>query len=178
MANPPTGIINISFDPLTLPAPYDGVLPAGQMAIVADTPAQAQLILGGAAYTAKQLQFRVLPAGTLLTPHGTQNVDETLITALPTISVVKNTTRFDVLGGVGSASAVLPNGLYVGQRKQFYQSSATGTSSVTITPVTMSESKTNLQLKALGSFATMEWATDGWKIVAAGGTTGSAVALT
>ncbi len=178
----PTQIKNTSGLPLTLGAPYDGILPPGQAAIVLDSPSAAQQAIGGtgaqnASLVNRLLQFTVVPTGPQagLTVHGYRNIDETLNVALPVVSVLTNTSRFDVLGGPGSASGTLGLGVFVGQRKRLFQTSATGASTVTITPAVMAEGKTFVKLASLGAWADLEFAgpSVGWKVVGLGGPTSS-----
>lgn len=178
MANPPTAIKNVSLTDLALPPPYSGMLPAGQSAIVADTPTAAQGAMGNSVVTSRLLQFIAVPTGTSLTSHGAPNVDETLSTASPAISLTPRVSRFDVVSGPGNMTPTLANGLYVGQFKRLYQMSATGAATVVVTPATMAESKTSVTLKCLGAWAELYWQANGWKVFGLGGPTGPSVAIT
>lgn len=169
-----TSIRNISTVPLALPEPYEGMLPANAVAVVGDAAATAQSALGGMAFTSRLLRFDTLPSGAALTPHGANNIDETLTTTAPICSVVAPTTRFDVKTAGGSVTATVPNGRYFGQRKRMYYASALTTSTVTITPNTVAESRTNAVMKSLDSWVEMEWQVAGWKFIGAGGATGAA----
>lgn len=177
MSNAPTGIKNVSLEDLALPSPYDGMLPAGQMAIVADSPTGAMAALGGVVATNRILQFIVQPTGAALSSHGAQNVDETLATASPAVSLVTQVSRFDVLSGPGNMTPTLGDGIWVGQRKRLYQMSATGAATVVVTPTHMAESKTSVTLKALGAWCDLDWQQAGWKLSAVGGLTGGSVTL-
>lgn len=176
----PTGIKNISNQALSLPHPYDGMLPAGQMAIVADTPAQAAAALADVPFVFRLLQFIALPAATTLTFHGAVNVDETLATTNPAVSLVKQTSRFDLIGAGAGVTASLGDGGSVGQRKRLFQMSALGANTVSVVPKTMAEGKTFVKLAALGAWAELEWQVGataggtGWKVIGIGGPTGSA----
>lgn len=164
-----TGIKNVSGGPLALPFPYEGLLPPGQMAVVADTPAQVQFVLGGAGFTQKLVQPIALPP-TPLTQHGLPNQDETIITTGNSVANVnRQTSRFDRATAGGAMTPTLANGQYIGQRKRLVQSSAGGT--VVITPATMAESKTAVTLTTTGDWAEVEWTATGWKVVGLGGPT-------
>lgn len=174
MANA-TGIRNVSTLPLALPFPYEGMLPAGQQAVVGDTPAQAQFILGGNAYVSKLLQFIGLPTSTPLTTHGSLNLDELLATAAPALSLTAQTTRFDLSTAGANILGTLANGLYLGQRKRLINMSVSANKWSQVTPATMAESRSNVKLMALYEMAELEWQSAGWKVVALVGASASVV---
>lgn len=180
----PTGIKNVSLEPLALPTPYEGLVPPGQMAIVADSPAQVLAALGGGQFATRLVQMITLPTGTALTIHGSANLDETL-SATGAANVIPQTTRLDPATAGASFTVSLPNGLYSGYRKRFYQMSQAGGFTATIQPGVMAESKTKVALSSLGAWCELEWQAGptaanafGWKVIALGGTTGPAVVIT
>lgn len=178
----PTGIKNVSLEPLPLPPPYEGMLPPGQIAVVADTPAQVQFILGGFPYVNKLVQTIVLPTGAALTIHGAANLDEYL-SATGAAGLLPQTTRVDPATAGSAFTVSLANGLYAGHRKRFAVTS-TG-NSVTIKPGTMAESKSQVVLSGvIGTALELEWQIGptaanqfGWKVILAAGPTAGVAAI-
>lgn len=180
----PTGIKNISLDAQSLPDPYDGILAPGAEAIVADSATAVLAALGGTPQVVRNYQLRTVATGAALTIHGARNVDE-YMSATGAASALRQTTRVDV--SAASITLTLADGGFAGQRKRFYEAVPGGANVCTVVPATMGEGKANVQLKALGAFAELEWqigATSqvpsqyGWKVVALGGVTGGGATVT
>ncbi len=66
-----TTVTNICGTPVSLPAPYSCMLPAGEAACISDTPANIIAALGGIQFVQGVLQFEDAPSGAPVTPHNT-----------------------------------------------------------------------------------------------------------
>jgi hypothetical protein len=162
---------------LSLPAPYASLLPPSGV-IVADGVSAAQFILGGVTGGfLKDLQFLPVTRGFSAASWGPSlNLDETLAAAAPSVSLVAQTTRFDLATAGQNVNGTLGPGLFAGQRKRLVAATSSGAFVATITPTPFAESgKTSIKLMHALDWAELESQASGWRVVAVAGVSASVV---